>query len=161
MLAAALSDTRTVKGDTRRFAPIVFRLRCCIASWPCRSAKIHDIPAKSGLALWRLRRATEYIQANLGKPITLQEMAQHTGLSRMHFSAQFKLSTGMTPHTFVLHQRLQRAKELLSSTRRPLVDIALDVGFQSQSHFSTVFRKLTGTTPRRWRSEALAHQDDG
>ena len=109
-----------------------------------------------GLVRWRLRRAIDFIEANLNEPITLTDMATHAGLSRMHFAAQFKLSTGLAPHIFLTSRRMERAKHMLRDSRLEIVDIAATVGIQSQAYFTTVFRKYTGTTPSRWRREARA-----
>jgi AraC-like DNA-binding protein len=69
----------------------------------------------------------------------------------MHFAAQFRAATGYRPHDYLLYQRIESAKTMLSSTDTPLAEIALNVGFQAQAHFSTVFKRLTGETPGRWR----------
>jgi AraC family transcriptional regulator len=108
---------------------------------------------RNGLAPWRERRVIQFIDANLTKPITLRDLAEQAGLSRMYFAAQFRLSTGLTPHAFLLNRRIDHAKRLMSTTDIPLIQVALEVGFQSHAHFSTVFRKFTGTTPGKWRCE--------
>ncbi|MEI9413461.1 AraC family transcriptional regulator [Mesorhizobium sp. Cs1299R1N1] len=107
---------------------------------------------RNTLPMWRLKRTAEYIEANLGETITLGDMAAATGLSRMHFAAQFRAATGIRPHEFLLRRRIERAKEMLAQTQTPLVEIALNIGFQTQSHFSVVFKRFVGETPNRWRS---------
>ena len=102
---------------------------------------------------WRLRRVAEYVEAHLTSRLTLQKLASVAGLSRMHFAAQFKLATGMSPHQFVLNRRIERAKTMLVETAEELVGVALGVGFQSQAHFTTVFKRFVGETPHRWRCE--------
>jgi AraC family transcriptional regulator len=114
-----------------------------------------DRKAKS-LQKWRLKRVLEYVDANLAEKITLQDMATVAGLSRMHFAAQFRAATGSRPHEHILKRRIERAEELLKQTRESLVEIALTVGFQTQAHFTTVFKRFTGDTPYQWRSEHLA-----
>lgn len=106
---------------------------------------------KSGLPKWRFKRVAAYIDENLGESITLADMAQAAGLSRMHFAAQFRIATGVRPHEFLLRRRIERAQEMLLETRDPLVEIALAVGFQTQAHFTTVFRRFVGDTPYQWR----------
>lgn len=108
-----------------------------------------------GLPKWRLRRATEYIDANLGERIRLGDMAESAGLSRMHFAAQFRLSTGVSPHEYVLRKRLEAAQYLLLNSERNTLDIALSCGFNSQAHFISVFSRYMGDTPCRWRRNAL------
>jgi AraC family transcriptional regulator len=105
------------------------------------------------LPKWRLRRLEEYIDENLHQTIRLADQARSVGLSPMHFAAQFRAATGCRPHDYLLFKRIERAKSLIASSDLPLVEIALAVGFQTQSHFSTVFKHVTGQTPARWRPE--------
>jgi AraC family transcriptional regulator len=111
-------------------------------------------PTVNALPKWRLRRVQEYVDAHLDKSISLADLAKVVGLSRMHFAAQFRAATGYRPHDYLLYQRIESAKEILSSTDMPLAEVALTVGFHAQAHFSTVFKRLTGETPARWRSSA-------
>jgi AraC-like DNA-binding protein len=113
----------------------------------------HERPGASdarGLSEPRMRRVIDYIDANLAEPITLQDIARHAGLSRMHFAAQFRLAMGCTPHAFLRMRRIERAKALLMQGI-PIVDVALAVGFQGQAHFTAVFKELDGRSPGRWR----------
>ena len=73
----------------------------------------------------------------------------------MHFAAQFRAATGYRPHQYLLLCRLERAKELMVDPSRSMLDIALDVGFHTQAHFTTVFKRLTGKTPGVWRDDVL------
>ena len=88
--------------------------------------------------------------------MTLQDMAAVAGLSRMHFAAQFRAAVGARPHEYLLRRRIERAQELLKQAEVSLVDIALTVGFQTQAHFTTVFKRVGGDTPYQWRSAYLA-----
>jgi len=115
-----------------------------------------DCQQASALPKWRLRRVQTLVEQNLVRPLTLRDMAAAAGLSRMHFAAQFKAATGCSPHHYLLCQRVEAAKMLLSGTDLPLVEIALDVGFSAQAHFTTVFKRLVGETPARWRR---SHRD--
>jgi len=103
------------------------------------------------LANWRLRRVQSLVDARLAEPLTLSDLAAAAGLSRMHFAAQFRAATGSSPHEYLLVQRIEAAKRLLIETEDSLVEIALSVGFLAQAHFTTVFKRLTGDTPARWR----------
>ena len=109
------------------------------------------------LQKWRMKRVTDHVDAQLSRRITLANMAAAAGLTRMHFAAQFRASTGMRPHDFVLQRRIERAQELLRNPELALVDVALSVGFQTQAHFTTVFKRFAGGTPHRWRRLALGH----
>ena len=107
------------------------------------------------LQKWRLKRVEQYIDENLGGKVTLENLAAVAGLSRMHFAAQFRAAVGMRPHEYLLKRRIERAQELLRQANASLVDIALTVGFQTQAHFTTVFKRFAGDTPYQWRSAHL------
>jgi AraC family transcriptional regulator len=104
----------------------------------------------SPLPKWRLRRVQEHIASNIGEQITLRDLASAAGLSRMHFAGQFRAATGFRPHEYVLQQRVELAKTMMRDDRLSLVETALNVGFQTQAHFTTVFKRITGETPGRW-----------
>lgn len=108
------------------------------------------------LPLWRLQRVEAYVRAHLSGPVTLADMANAAGLSPMHFAAQFRAATGYRPHHYLLLCRVDRAKQLMAEPRASMLDVALEVGFQTQSHFTTVFKRLIGKTPGQWRNEARA-----
>ncbi|RDJ21866.1 AraC family transcriptional regulator [Bosea caraganae] len=107
----------------------------------------------SALPKWRLTRVLSYVDANIAGQITLADLAAVAGMSRMYFASQFRASTGFRPHDYVLRKRIERAQEMLVATSDSLVEIALSVGFQTQAHFTTIFRKIVGETPHRWRRE--------
>lgn len=117
----------------------------------CSSGTSPHAASTSGLAKWRLKRAVDFIEANLSESIGLAEMAASAGLSRMHFAAQFRAATGMRPHEYLLRRRIERAQHMLTLSTSPLVDVAFEVGFKSQSHFTTVFTRFVGETPKGWR----------
>jgi AraC-like DNA-binding protein len=111
--------------------------------------------AKS-LQKWRLKRVLQYVDDHLAAKITLQGLAEVAGLSRMHFAAQFRAATGLRPHQYVLKRRIEHAEDLLKQAEISLVEVALTVGFQTQAHFTTVFKRFAGDTPYQWRSAYLA-----
>ena len=121
------------------------------------STTIDGSTQASGLIAWRLKRVVDFIDARLDQPLSLADMAQAAGLSRMHFAAQFRLATGFAPHAFLTRRRIERARDLLCRTSMPLVEIALSVGFQTQAHFTTIFRQLSGQPPGRWRRAEAAY----
>ncbi|QBR03705.1 helix-turn-helix domain-containing protein [Paraburkholderia pallida] len=114
-----------------------------------------NVPTKGrqGLAGWRVRRVIDYIEANLAGSISLTDLAQIAGLSRMHFAAQFRQATGLRPHECVLMRRIARAQEMMLHSDMALLPIAIAVGFENQAHFSRVFKRLVGETPSGWRIE--------
>lgn len=105
----------------------------------------------TALPRWRLKRAIDYVESRLDETITLADLAAAAGLTRMHFAAQFRAATGLRPHEYLLRRRIERAQEMLLGTAMPVVEIALSVGFQTQSHFTTVFKRFTGQPPLAWR----------
>lgn len=110
-----------------------------------------SMPAKSGLAAWQMRRVAAYIDAHLAGSIRNRDLAAAAKLSCGYFCQSFKDSFGCPPHSYILRRRVERAKELLETTITPLSQIALDCGFADQSHFSRIFRRVTGEAPRLWR----------
>jgi AraC family transcriptional regulator len=114
--------------------------------------------AVTQLAKWRFARVRKYIDLHIEEPIRLQDLAKAAGLSRMHFAAQFREYTGISPGKFVTMQRIHHAKVLLGDPMRTLADVAFSVGFRTQAHFTTVFPRVVGNTPNCWR-KALPRED--
>jgi AraC family transcriptional regulator len=115
----------------------------------------------SPLAPWRLKRATSYVEANLAEPISLVDLSAAAGLSRMHFAAQFRSATGVSPHTYILQRRVETAKQFLLDPQHTMRHVAAAVGFKSEAHFVNVFRRLVGDSPGRWRRSAQQKSDSG
>jgi transcriptional regulator GlxA family with amidase domain len=119
--------------------------------WSLARRKVADGRSEvRALPRWRLRRAIDYVESRLAEPISLAEIASVTGLTRMHFAAEFRAATGLRPHEYLLRRRIERSQEMLMTTDMTLVDIALAVGFQTQSHYSNVFRRFVGQSPVVW-----------
>jgi len=104
-----------------------------------------------GLPKYRLREAINYINEHLDYSLTLAELAASVQMSPHYFATLFKQSTGLTPHQYVMKCRIDKAKQLLHIRELTLVEICQQVGFQSQSHFTKVFREHTKTTPKVYR----------
>ncbi|CAA9426129.1 MAG: Transcriptional regulator, AraC family [uncultured Rubrobacteraceae bacterium] len=102
---------------------------------------------KGGLPRNALRRVTDFVNDNLSMDLGLSEMAGVANLSRYHFSRQFKRSTGLSPHQYVIGRRVERARELLSSTDLSVGDVASVVGFTHQSHLAYHTRRRFGVPP--------------
>ena len=100
----------------------------------------------------RLRRVIEHVQQNPDKDLTLSALAAVIHMSRFHFARLFKHSTGLPPHQFVVRQRIDHAMKLLTTAELSMAEIAPLVGFRTASHFSTIFRRVTGITPTRFRA---------
>ena len=106
----------------------------------------------------RVRRVTEYIEQNLDKELSLAELAALVCMSPFHFARLFKVSTGEPPHRFVIRQRIARASAFLAQRELSVAEIARRVGFRTPSHFTTVFRRISGTTPTGYRTERVREE---
>lgn len=93
----------------------------------------------------------EYIDSHMDERIDLATLAQLANTSQFHFSRQFKIATGSSPHQFVTQHRLEKVRSLLRNTEISLSEISVVCGFSSQSHMSTVFRKALGLSPGEFR----------
>lgn len=105
---------------------------------------------KGGLAPATRRRITDYIDAHLDHALTLQDLGEIAGLSEFHLQRMFSASCGVSPHGWILHRRIARAKQLLAASD-PIAQIASACGFSSQSHLTRVFKATVGTTPSAYR----------
>jgi AraC family transcriptional regulator len=115
----------------------------------------------SALSGSRLRRVAEYIQQNLDKDLSLAELAAVVYMSPYHFARLFKDSTGVPPHRFVVRQRIARARGVLVTPELSIAQVSRRVGFRTPSHFTTVFRRVLGVTPRAYRTAALRGDQSG
>jgi AraC-like DNA-binding protein len=117
------------------------------------------------LPVSRLRRVTDYIDAHLDHDLTLARLGAVVCMSPYHFARLFQRTTGLPPHRFVVRVRLEHATTLLASTELSIARIAQAVGFRTPSHFSTVFRRIMGVTPRAYRAvylrAGLSHREEG
>ena len=104
-----------------------------------------------GLSKRALRLALEYVEAHLHEELTLQQLARMVSISPYYFNRLFKQSMGLSFHQYVLQQRLQRARSLLTFTGTSLTEVALQCGFAHQSHFTTCFKRAIGATPKTFR----------
>jgi AraC family transcriptional regulator len=103
-----------------------------------------------GLAPHLRRRVINYVETHLGEPIRLRDLAETAGLSEAHFQRAFLASHGVSPHVWITHRRVARAKSLLRG-RDPIAAVALACGFSSQSHLTRAFKAATGVTPGAYR----------
>jgi AraC family transcriptional regulator len=91
------------------------------------------------------------LEAHIAEPHTLANLASLARLSCYHFLRTFKRVTGITPHQWIMRARLREAARRLASSREPITEIALDVGFEDLSNFIRSFRAEFGISPRRYR----------
>ena len=105
---------------------------------------------RGGMPKYVLRRTIDYIDTNLGTNLGLAELARNAGMSPWYFCKTFKQSTSLSPHQYIMRERIERGKRLLAEGRLSIIEIAAELGFSDQSHFAAVFRRLTGMSPKRY-----------
>ena len=151
-LAIAMRNNDIQCMETLRLAIAVRQFGLQAAGRPAAAEQVAAHGRRvQALQKWRLKRVVDYIDAGLSSKITLLDLAAIAGLSRMHFASQFRVATGLRPHEFLLQRRIRRAEQLIRDTTMTIMEIALTVGFQTQAHFTTVFKRFSGCTPGRWR----------
>ncbi len=110
-------------------------------------------PTATVLPSFKLRRATEYINDNLGKSVALSEIASALAMSPYHFARVFKRTTGVAPHQYLIERRVECAKSLLRETDLSITEIAHRIGCTNPSHFSMLFHRATAMTPSMFRQQ--------
>ena len=98
-----------------------------------------------------LLRAKDLVDARYAEPLTVDDLASAAGLSRAHFSREFRRAFGESPHAYLLTRRLERAAALLRGTDRSVADVCLSVGLQSIGSFTTSFSRMYGVSPLAYR----------
>ena len=106
---------------------------------------------EGGLSDRSLFQVIEYIDHHLSQSIKLEDLSNHAGISKFHFSRLFKKSMGVSPHKYVMQQRIELAKKLLLKADESISDIALKCGFNSHAHMGKYFRNYVGMTPKAYR----------
>jgi AraC family transcriptional regulator len=114
--------------------------------------KARDEPQVLGHA--SMARLQDHVMARLGERILVSDLAREAGMSIDRFAWAFKRQTGLSPHQYVLGQRLAQARHLLRTTRRSIADVALACGFSSQQHLTHAMRRHAGITPAQLRRSA-------
>jgi len=112
---------------------------------------------RGGLVPWQKRRAAELLHENLDGQIGLADLARECGLSVSHFTRSFRQSFGTSAHRYLILQRIEKARSLLSHSVFALSDVALEAGFSDQASFSRTFKALVGIPPGQWRRRASSH----
>jgi AraC family transcriptional regulator len=134
---------------------LAVQLLWCNAPPPGRKA------AGESLDDGRLGKVVDYIEQGLGGEISVDELAEVSGFSPGYFVGAFKRALGKTPHQYLTERRVARACELLQDPHRAIIEVAMDVGFSSQSHLTSVFRKFMKTTPAAYRQQVLGLRQPG
>ena len=100
-----------------------------------------------------LLRARDVADARYAEPLGVDDMAAAAGLSRAHFSREFRRAFGVPPHVYLLTRRLERAAALLRNTDRSVTDICFAVGLQSVGSFTSTFTRTFGVSPTTYRTQ--------
>jgi AraC-like DNA-binding protein len=121
---------------------------CLVRSYaptaPTSASKLQDI---------HVRTALDYVEHHYGEDISVQDIAQSTGLNPSYFGKVFKEATGKTPQQYLIGHRMAKASELLKLTSMSIAEVGSEVGYPNQLHFSRAFKNVFGLSPREWRKQ--------
>ncbi|SDZ57536.1 AraC-type DNA-binding protein [Evansella caseinilytica] len=119
----------------------------------CREVHKHSVSASLSSTM---RRCCAFITANLYAPLNLTKLAQALNISTRNLCSRFQKELGVTPMAYVQSARIEEARFLLKYTNHSLLEISTALHFSSQSHFTSVFRRITGMTPKRYQETIMA-----
>ncbi|HWF07214.1 MAG TPA: AraC family transcriptional regulator [Bryobacteraceae bacterium] len=117
-----------------------------------RSRPVRVLPVKP-IAGGKMRRLVEFIEENLENDLSLNTLAAEVEISPLYLARAFRAAVGQSPHQYILARRIERARDLLRNTDLPVVDVALAVGFSSQSHLAHWFLRQVGVSPAAYRKQ--------
>jgi AraC-like DNA-binding protein len=115
------------------------------------SFKLKVLAAKKHGKKDRAIHTIEYMRENIGKALTLEELADVAGLSVSHYCAVFKKRTSQTPMQLFTSMKIQRACQWLQSQNQTIKNVAYNLGFFDQYHFSKVFKEIMGVSPKAFK----------
>jgi AraC-like DNA-binding protein len=151
--AAALAAATPESGEINQF--LVERVMLAVRAYLADKYGLAASPPRhgGGLTAAQLRAAKQLLTANTDETVLIADIARACGLSRQYFTKAFKAATGMTPHRWLQQHRVEMAMHLLGTTSLPIAEIAIECGFADQSHFTRVFTRFAGSSPRNWRKQ--------
>lgn len=123
----------------------------CFARLFRKHAGLKPPEADFSLSSQSMRQVKDWLHEHAAEKISLEQLAELTGMSRYSVLRGFKKATRLTPHEYQNQLRIAHAKDLLAA-QTPIADVALELGFSDQSHFSNTFRRITGATPRQYKA---------
>lgn len=109
--------------------------------------------AQSRFSLGQMGTIDSYIEDNIGSTVTVDDLACLLHCSKFYFLREFKKLTGITPYKYLMNKRMEQAKQRLSCTSTDIASIAIELGFNDQSHFTRVFKKQFGMTPGQFQKQ--------
>lgn len=142
------APTGRLFGQTLASALVVYLAQRYSTSPPKFSAH------RGGMPSARLKRVLDYIGAKLDEDLSLLVLANVVGMNLYYFARLFKQSTGLSPHRYVLEQRVAHAKQLLHTPEMTVLEAGVRTGFGDQGNFTKVFRRFVGVTPTKFRAQA-------
>lgn len=101
---------------------------------------------------FHVRRAINYMKSHYDKSLTLDKVVEYLKLNKSYFCDLFKKETGKTFSQFLNELRIEKSKDLLINTNLSILEIALSVGYNNQNYYNMTFKKITGTTPLKYRN---------
>lgn len=116
------------------------------------SSALPSPPSREALTGAAFKRVTEYIEEHLAEDLPLRTIASVASMSPFHFTRLFRTATGLSPHQYIIHRRVERAKLLMTGTDWSHAAIAREVGFANGSHLALHFKRRTGVAPHLYRS---------
>lgn len=119
------------------------------------AAHMKELRKENAISL-HTRRCIDYIYEHLHEKVTINELANYIGRNPSYLSKLFAQEIGIPIHEFILNARIETAKNILTNTDFSYIDIAMSLGFSSQSAFISTFKKKTGITPKEYRNENYA-----
>jgi len=151
LLATARND-ETAASDGIYADHLVRMITLHLLRYHCSSSGSNTrIDTPSDIMTARLNHVRDLIEFELGQDLALERLAAEAGIAAHAFAAAFSKAYGIPPHRYVTSRRIERAKSLLRQTDLPIVRIAVDTGFASQSHLAATFRRYVGETPGAYR----------
>jgi AraC-like DNA-binding protein len=149
------SGQQRIDGEHRSFFGFITESSRRLAEDPAILSGMAFLPADR-----HLLRAKDLADARYFEPLEVADLARAAGLSRAHFSREFRQAFGEPPHTYLLTRRLERAAALLRTTDRTVAEICFAVGLSSVGSFTTSFGRMFGMSPKAYRDAhppAAAH----
>lgn len=110
---------------------------------------------RAALCDWQFKRVMAYLSIRIDSPVRVSDLAAEVKLSPSHFARAFTIRLGLSPYTFIMKLRIERARALLLNSDKSLAEIAFNCGLSDQAHFSRLFRRFVGMTPTEWRRQQL------
>lgn len=151
---ALKTELESNRSDGRLYTDSLTTTLCAHLLRHYSTQKLSEREFKGGLSNRKLRQVMDYMNEHLAEDVSLDAIAKQIGMSQSHLFRLFRQSTGLSPHQYRLHQRIERAQELLLHSDLSIAEIAIALGFYDQSHLARHMRRLLGVSPKQLRASA-------